>query len=51
MRCIQLAVALAALLAAITTPAAAVTIGQIDDFQDGTTQGWGSGLINPNPPC
>ena len=31
-------------------PAAAVTLGQLDDFQDGTTQGWGSGFQNPNPP-
>ena len=31
-------------------PAAAVTLGQIDDFQDGGTQGWGSGCCNPNPP-
>jgi hypothetical protein len=41
------------LLAAVLTasaPAAAVTLGQIDDFQDGTTQGWTSGGINPNPP-
>lgn len=40
---------LAAVLAA-AAPAAAVTLGQIDDFQDGTTQGWTSGPINPNPP-
>lgn len=31
-------------------PVAAVTLGQLDDFQDGTTQGWGSGPPNPNPP-
>ena len=31
-------------------PAAAVTLGQIDDFQDGTTQAWTSGCCNPNPP-
>ena len=40
------------LAAALTAsaPAAAVILGQIDDFQDGTTQGWTSGPINPNPP-
>ncbi len=31
-------------------PSAAVTLGQLDDFQDGTSQGWGSGPLNPNPP-
>ena len=31
-------------------PAAAVTLGNLDDFQDGTTQGWRSGAQNPNPP-
>jgi hypothetical protein len=30
--------------------ALAVTLDQTDDFQDGTTQGWGSGGANPNPP-
>ncbi len=40
------------LAAALTAsaPAAAVILGQIDDFQDGTTQGWTSGPMNPNPP-
>ncbi len=40
------------LLAFLATPApaAAVTLGQMDDFQDGTLQGWGSGGPNPNPP-
>ena len=33
-----------------TAPAAAVTLGQLDDFQDGTTQDWGSGFQNTNPP-
>jgi hypothetical protein len=28
-----------------------ITLGQIDDFQDGTTQGWNSGGANPNPPA
>jgi hypothetical protein len=41
-----------AILGALTlvTPAWAITLGQIDDFQDGTTQGWRSGAQNPNPP-
>jgi hypothetical protein len=34
----------------ISAAAEAVTLGQVDDFQDGSTQGWGSGAINPNPP-
>ncbi len=40
------------LIALLTTPAlaAAVTLGQVDDFQDGTLQGWASGGPNPNPP-
>ena len=37
-----------------TTPAQAVTLGPINDFQDGTEQGWSSAAIpgrtNPNPP-
>jgi hypothetical protein len=35
-------------------PAYAVTSGHVDDFEDGTTQGWeegsGQGTPNPNPP-
>ncbi len=40
------------LIAALTaaSPAAAVVLGQIDDFQDGTVQGWITSLANPNPP-
>ena len=30
--------------------AGAVTVGQVDDFQGGTTQGWLEGAISPNPP-
>ena len=30
---------------------ASIVNGQLDDFQDGTTQGWGSGGANPNPPA
>lgn len=29
---------------------AQVTAGQIDDFQDGTIQGWTEGALSPNPP-
>jgi len=31
-------------------PANAVTLGQIDDFEDGTTQLWAEGGPSPNPP-
>ena len=43
---------LAALLgaSALAAPSWAIALGQFDDFQDGTTQGWGSGAANPNPP-
>ena len=46
----------AGLAAALTLAqgAAAVTLGQIDDFEDGTTQGWvvgiGTGATSPVPP-
>lgn len=30
--------------------AAAITLLQVDDFQDGTTRGWRTGGANPNPP-
>jgi hypothetical protein len=37
------------LLGAFTAaPAAAITIGQVDDFQDGTLQGWGGGSTPTN---
>ena len=29
---------------------AQVVAGQIDDFEDGTTQGWVEGTSSPNPP-
>ncbi|MEO1495979.1 MAG: hypothetical protein AAFV43_02390 [Planctomycetota bacterium] len=34
-----------------TTPAHAITLGQVDDFQDGTTQSWAIGRVlgDPNP--
>ncbi len=28
-----------------------VTPGQVDDFEDGTVQGWAEGAISPNPPA
>lgn len=39
-------------LTALTVPAAAsaIVLGQLDDFQDGTTQGWRHGGPSPNPP-
>jgi hypothetical protein len=38
------------LIAAFVTTAIAIVPNQPDDFEDGTTQGWGSGNPNPNPP-
>ncbi len=35
---------------ALASPAGAVTFGQTDDFQDGTTQGWSSTFADPTPP-
>lgn len=32
------------------TSAQAISLGQVDDFQDTTTQNWVSGNNNPNPP-
>jgi hypothetical protein len=29
---------------------AQISAGQINDFQDGTTQGWSNGVASPNPP-
>jgi len=50
MKRLPLVLALAALFTVTTPPAGAVTSNQLDDFQDGTSQGWGSGPTNPNPP-
>jgi hypothetical protein len=49
-RCIGVVLGLAALLLAPAV-CSAVAIGQIDDFEDGTTQDWQSGLSNPNGPA
>jgi hypothetical protein len=38
------------LVLALTAQLSAVTIGQIDDFQDGTTMGWFVPGASPNPP-
>ena len=32
------------------TTASAVLVGQVDDFEDGTTMGWTKGAPSPNPP-
>jgi hypothetical protein len=37
-------------LCSISAPARAVTLGQIDDFEDGTTQNWSVGFPHPAPP-
>ncbi len=34
----------------LATSAGAITSGQTDSFEDGSTQGWGSGAANPAPP-
>jgi len=39
-----------ALFAASGRVASGVAVQQVDDFEDGTTQGWQSGSANPNPP-
>lgn len=38
------------LIFVLAPTASAVLLGQIDDFQDGTTQNWGSGVNHPVPP-
>lgn len=43
-------VAGAALFAATVSASAAVTIGQIEDFEDGTTGNWKTGSASPLPP-
>lgn len=32
------------------TLSGAVTLGQVDDFEDGTVMGWTEGAVSPNPP-
>lgn len=38
-------------LSAASVPARAIVSGQVDDFEDGTTQGWISGAVHPSPPA
>ncbi len=38
------------LLIAPSGPAWAIVAGQVDDFEDGTTQAWREGVLSPNPP-
>ncbi len=42
----------AVLLSILAWPLAAqaVLLGQVDDFEDGTTQSWAEGIVSPNPP-
>ncbi len=47
---LTLSLLVAALMLTFGTSASAIGVGQLDDFEDGTTQGWGSGVFNPNPP-
>jgi hypothetical protein len=43
--------AVALLVAACGTPVCkAIVVGQVDNFEDGTVQGWRAGTANPNPP-
>lgn len=50
-RRVHLAAASLAWLVSLALPAAAVTLGQQDDFEDGTTQGWSAGAVHPAPPA
>jgi hypothetical protein len=45
-----MAAALAWLVSLAPLAADAVTLGQLDDFENGTTQGWSSGAMHPAPP-
>ncbi|MBI1397952.1 MAG: hypothetical protein GC151_18415 [Betaproteobacteria bacterium] len=42
--------ALTVMAALSASPALAVSPGQSDDFNDGTTEGWSTGGASPNPP-
>ena len=35
---------------AASGPAWGIVAGQVDDFEDGTTQAWSEGAVSPNPP-
>lgn len=45
LRCLSLLLA----LSSWSLTASAVSVGQIDDFEDGTTQGWDNGNLAPGP--
>lgn len=38
------------MIAAFVAPVRAIVVGQIDDFQDGSTQGWGGYAVPTNVP-
>ncbi|MGI9427024.1 MAG: hypothetical protein ACR2NM_00085 [Bythopirellula sp.] len=48
-RLLCLAIAMT-LVIGFATSAHAISFGQVDDFQDGSTQGWGDGGLSANPP-
>lgn len=41
---------LVGILALMAAPGFAISVGQLDDFEDGTTQSWANGGVSPNPP-
>jgi hypothetical protein len=49
-RHLPLSLLVAAMTLSFATSTLALGVGQADDFEDGTTQGWGSGGFSPNPP-
>ncbi len=49
-RSIDIALCVCAFSAARQADGGQISIGQVSDFQNGTTQGWVSGPINPNSP-
>jgi hypothetical protein len=46
----QIAIIALICLLSLALPASAISLNQIDDFQDGTTMGWQEGTSSPNPP-
>jgi hypothetical protein len=46
----MIAAALGAALCVGATPASAISVGMVDTFSNGTTEGWASGGANPYPP-
>ncbi len=47
---VRVSVCVAAVLGAGVQVGFAITFGQLDDFEDGTTMGWAHGAPSPNPP-